>query len=342
MPTAKSSNASNASKPRKTAAPAPRPLFSSLLSKHRTLVLSLLALGAGAGLGRCSEALPDGAQQATRYVQAVLASESLHQSVRRALAPWLGSSESPAPAARPPAQADPAALADAPEPFSACRQFFAAGRSPLVTLRPSYRALCYDAFAVLHNGETKTPVFVAERLNRALVADADEKRTNRFFPDARLPSSERATLDDYKGSGYARGHLAPAGDMPTAQAMAQSFSLANMVPQVPQHNSGPWARVEKDVRQYASRAQGDVYILTGPVFAPDSPRIGPNQVRVPKVLFKLVYDARTQTAWAYWHENREGPQSAQPITYEELARRTGLNLLPAVTPKPLRAAGAGA
>ncbi len=342
MPTAKSSNAS---KPRKTAAPAARSSrrsLSSVLTKHRALVLVLLALGAGTGLGRCSESLPDGAQQAGRYVQAVLASESLHESIRRALAPWLGSSEPASQSAQVPATLDRRTLADAPEPFAACRQFFAAGRSPLVPQGPSYRALCYDAFAVLHNGETKTPVFVAERLNRALVADADEKRTNRFFPDARLPSSERATLDDYKGSGYARGHLAPAGDMPTAQAMAQSFSLANMVPQVPQHNSGPWARVEKDVRHYASRAQGDVYVLTGPVFAPDSPRIGPNQVRVPKYLFKLVYDTQTQAAWAYWHENREGPQNAQPITYEELARRTGLNLLPAVKPKPLRATGAGA
>ena len=328
---------------RKSAAPAPRFSLQSLLAKRRTLVLTLVALGAGTGLGRCSDALHGQGQQAAEYVQAVLASQALHQSVRRALAPWLGSSESPAlPARTPAAPPDAATLADAPEPFAACRQFFAAGRSPLVTLRPGHRALCYDAFAVLHNGETKTPVFVAERLNRALVADADEKRTNRFFADARLPSSERATLDDYKGSGYARGHMAPAGDMPTAQAMAQSFSLANMVPQVPQHNSGPWAKLEKDVRHYASRAQGDVYILTGPVFTADSPRIGPNQVRVPKVLFKLVYDAQTQAAWAYWQENREGPQNAQPISYEELARRTGLNLLPAVVPKPLRAASSGA
>ena len=80
--------------------------------------------------------------------------------------------------------------------FSACPQFFANRNPPLVSHRPTDRVLCYDAFAILHSGESKTAVFVAERLNKASIADANEKRTNRFFPEARLRSAERATLDD--------------------------------------------------------------------------------------------------------------------------------------------------
>ena len=133
-------------------------------------------------------------------------------------------------------------LSHADQGFAACPEFFAKGVPPIVEQHSLQRALCYDAFAILHSGESKTPVFVAQRLNRTAVADADEKRTNRYFPDARLRSAERATLDDYKGSGFDRGHMAPAGDMPTAQAMAQSFSLANMVPQAPEHNRGVWAK----------------------------------------------------------------------------------------------------
>ena len=98
------------------------------------------------------------------------------------------------------------------------------------------RELCYEAFAILHSGETKTPIYVAQRLNRQSIEDADEKRATRFFADARLPRGERAELEDYKRSGYSRGHMAPAGDMPTRTAMAQSFSLANIVPQDIQHN----------------------------------------------------------------------------------------------------------
>jgi endonuclease G len=220
--------------------------------------------------------------------------------------------------------------------FSACPQFFAGGKSPLVAPRPTHRALCYDAFAILHSGESKTAVYVAQKLNRALVADADEKRTNKFFADARLRAAERAMLEDYRGSDYDRGHLAPAGQMPTAQAMAQSFSLANMVPQAPQHNQGAWrVSVEDATKKYAGRASGDVYVITGPVYEPSiaqSKSIGPGQVRVPKYLFKLVYDEQENRTWAHWHLNDNATLASRPISYSELVRRTGIEFLPGAHP----------
>lgn len=229
-----------------------------------------------------------------------------------------------------------AGKSSAAEDFSACPLFFANGRSPIVALRPTDRALCYDSFAILHSGESKTPIFVAEKLNRASIADAHEKRTNKFFADARLRSAERATLDDYKGSGFDRGHMAPAGDMPTAQAMAQSFSLANMVPQAPDHNRGVWAKsVEMSTRKYAVRATGDVYVITGPVFLPNidqSPSIGPGRVHVPQYLYKLVYDQSKNKAWAYWQENDNATRGSKPISYSELVKRTGINFLPGASP----------
>ena len=108
-------------------------------------------------------------------------------------------------------------------------------------MRPTHRALCCDAFAILHSGESKTAVYVAQKLNRALVADADEKRTDKFFADARLRAAEKATPEYYNSSGFDRGHLAPAGQMPTPAAMAQSFSLANIMPQAPSTTKAPGA-----------------------------------------------------------------------------------------------------
>lgn len=220
--------------------------------------------------------------------------------------------------------------------FAACPQFFAGGVAPHVPniQQLTLRALCYDAFAVLHSGTTKTPVFVAERLSKAQLLEAkDEERTNHFFADARLPSAERAQLEDYKGSGFDRGHMAPAGDMPTAQAMAQSFSLANMVPQAPVNNRRSWAGIEKATRKYVMRAKGDVYVITGPVFEGDLGQIGSSRVRIPKYLYKLVYDPATERAWAHWIENTDKARAGRPISYDELVKRTGIDFFPGLHPK---------
>jgi endonuclease G len=232
-------------------------------------------------------------------------------------------------------RAPAAAPAEPVAGFSACRQFFPGElpRVPQLQERQP-RDLCYDAFAILHSGRTKTPIFAVEKLTAAQLQDAsDEVRTNKFFADARLPQTERATLEDYKGSGFDRGHMAPAADMPTAQAMAQSFSLANMVPQAPENNRKTWAGLEGATRAYVKRAQGPVYVFTGPVYPSAGAQvIGKGRVWVPAQLYKLVYDAGSNRAWAHWVENDNEARAGKPITYRELVQRTGIEFLPGISP----------
>ena len=69
------------------------------------------------------------------------------------------------------------------------------------------------------------------------------------------------------------------------------------------------------------------------MFANDAPAVGANQVRVPSHLFKLVYDATTQKAWAHWQPNADDARAGKPISYGELEQRIKMELLPGV---PLR------
>lgn len=189
--------------------------------------------------------------------------------------------------------------------------------------------LCSDNFAVLYSLTSKTPLVVVQKLNAALVRDAKgEQRTDQFFPDPRLRRAGRAELDDYRGNDPAtdRGHMAPAADAPNPRAMAQSFSLSNMVPQDPQLNRKGWADIEKATRHYARRAPGDVFVFTGPLFDPGFTSVGPNKVWKPSRLFKLIYDASSGRAWAYLMPN--APASVQkPIDYPTFVQQTGLRLL---------------
>lgn len=227
--------------------------------------------------------------------------------------------------------------------FSDCLWLFPQEQPPVVHAAPEkLRELCFNSFAVLHSGQSKTPVFVVERLSRALLSDAQrERRTERFYEEARLPVGERAHLDDYRaplvvgGRAYRfdRGHQAPAADMSTPQSMSQSFSLANMVPQAPANNRQAWAGIEKATRKYVMRASGDVYVMTGPVFTSPVPVLGQGQVWVPKYLYKLVYDPSRNRAWAHWMENRDDARTTPPISYEELVKRTGIAFLPGLHPQ---------
>ena len=104
--------------------------------------------------------------------------------------------------------------------FEQCRQFFANSTPPVIQhqaeLQP--RALCFSAFAVMHSGKSHTPIYVAEKLNKEKLLDAQgNERTDQFYKEARLPQAERAQLEDYRGSGFDRGHMAPAGDMATEE-----------------------------------------------------------------------------------------------------------------------------
>ena len=213
--------------------------------------------------------------------------------------------------------------------FSACKTVFANSTPPVIqVLDIKPRALCFSGFAVMHSGKSRTPLYVAERLNKEMLSDAHKKRTDEFFADARLPRAERAELEDYRGSGYDRGHMAPAADMSTDESMAQCFSLANMIPQAPINNRKAWASIEKATRKYIKRASGDVYVITGPVFDAQSKTIGNNHVWVPKYLYKLVYDPSANKVWAHWIENSDDSQVGEPISYQELVKRTGIKFLP--------------
>ena len=84
------------------------------------------------------------------------------------------------------------------------------------------------------------------------------RRTDKFYAEARLPRSERAELDDYKGSGlFARTHGAGGRHVHPGRDGAE-LSLANMVPQDQTHNGGAWSQIEQDTRKYVMRAPGDV------------------------------------------------------------------------------------
>lgn len=215
---------------------------------------------------------------------------------------------------------------------AACADHFAEQKAP-ITSSP-VAILCSASFAVGYSGQAKEPLWSAEHLTEEDITEAQALQGRSVFhEDTRIPITERSELYDYKRSGWSRGHLAPSGDAPTREARAETFALSNVVPQDAGLNSGPWNRIEGNIRRIAER-EGELYVVTGPAFVDDLGTIGPDQVAVPSALWKAVYVPTLHAVSVVMCEN-EAPYHCGGIGLDELRRVTGVVPFPGLAAKEM-------
>ena len=153
-------------------------------------------------------------------------------------------------------------------------------------------------------------------------------RKDNFRVDPKLDTWS-ATLADYKGSGYDRGHLCPAADMSfNAKAMSETFYMSNMSPQVPMFNRGIWKKLEEHVRERAKREK--LYVVTGPIFKSNKGKIGKGKVTVPGYYYKLFYSPSKQQMIAYVLPNEESrrPINSFAVPVSKVEKMTGIDFFP--------------
>lgn len=196
-------------------------------------------------------------------------------------------------------------------------------------LIPKTTELCYSAFAIMHSGISRTPLWAAEHLTRDSLRKKT-KRSNDFYEEERLESDERARLSDYTRSGYDRGHMAPSADMPTKLAQHECFTLANMVPQNSDNNRGIWAAIESSTRTLA-KERGELYVITGPLFTGSTPQRLKNRVLIPTKIYKAIYNPATQKGAAYLVDNASGDHY-ETISIMELEQISGIRFFPSMKP----------
>jgi len=168
---------------------------------------------------------------------------------------------------------------------------------------------------------------VAYRLTSGHIAGSIG-RTNDFREDYKV-STGSSSLSDYKGSGYDRGHLAPAGDMKWSSAtMSESFYMSNMSPQKPGFNRGIWKKLEGNVRNWASD-NGEIYVVTGPILTGNYPSIGSNQVSIPNYYYKVILDYKEPEikgiGFILPHQKSSSSIQSFAVTIDEVERKTGIN-----------------
>jgi len=111
-------------------------------------------------------------------------------------------------------------------------------------------------------------------------------RSNKFTPDPDQ-SSITSLAKDYRNSGFDRGHNMNAEDNKCDnEGMKECFYYSNMTPQPHSFNAGRWEDLEKLERTDATQF-GKVIVTIGSVGKSET--IGPDNVVVPKFMWKVIY-----------------------------------------------------
>jgi endonuclease G, mitochondrial len=197
--------------------------------------------------------------------------------------------------------------------------------SSIILIRKGY-VLSYDTSML----KTNCVYYLHTKAKRVKKID----RSNDFITDSLFVNID--FNNDYKYSGFDRGHLAPAGDMAyDSIAMRESFYYSNVSPQAPSFNRGIWKKLEEQTRNWVDKYDS-IYVFAGSVFFDDSLKfIGRDSIPVPDSFFKIVMNKRKGGYFilAFEIPNRPTklPLQTFTTTIDEIERKTKINFFPFVS-----------
>jgi endonuclease G len=197
--------------------------------------------------------------------------------------------------------------------------------------QPRRALVAHAHYSLDYNESAEQAYWVFYELTKAECLGGYE-RANNFRSDPKV-RTRSAVSTDYRGSGYDRGHLAPAADMAfSSQAMTESFYMSNMSPQLPAFNRGIWKKLEAQVRAWAYE-DGDLYIVSGPLFLENLGTLA-SGVRIPSHFFKVILDRDVgeTRAVAFILPNARGSGSLKSYerSIDEVERLSGLDFFAAL------------
>lgn len=190
------------------------------------------------------------------------------------------------------------------------------------------RQLQYEGFKIGFNPEAHQPNFASWTLTPDKTDGPYSRKDAKFAQDPDVDGC--ATLNDYRRSGFDRGHMVPAADMKwSAQAMADCHYLTNMCPQDNRLNGGAWASLENLERRWANKF-GRLIIVAGPVLSDRLSRtIGESKVLVPDRFFKVIiapdFEPAMGIGFIMPNGELEGGVQAATMSIDQVEAITGMD-----------------
>ncbi len=170
--------------------------------------------------------------------------------------------------------------------------------------------------------------WVCYELTQELLRRPNVPRSDWFNPDP-LVSTKSVNHFDYKGSGFTRGHLVPAGDMSFDHtAMEETFYMSNMSPQLRAFNNGVWKELEEQTRDWTYQNK-DVIIVSGPIIGENTKYFKKKSIAIPEAFYKIILDVSLPDikaiAFIIPHEMSTKPLSQYAVSIDKVEEITGID-----------------
>ena len=191
--------------------------------------------------------------------------------------------------------------------------------------------LSYAGFIVNFNASMHVPNSVSYVLTRDHL-DGIAERPKEF---EQAPDVAGCALPNaYRGSGYQRGHMAPAQDMAwSEESMHASFYMTNVCPQSKRLNEDAWAKLEEKVREWVLR-DSVLVVVTGPVLHKGLERIEGSEVAIPEGFYKVIIapyaEPMRSIGFIYPNGPCNGALKDYAVTIDEVERLTLLDFFTAL------------
>ena len=185
----------------------------------------------------------------------------------------------------------------------------------------------HDHYSLSYHEAYEQAEWVIYTLRKEHLSNDDRERPD-FIEDPYV-RTKSADWRNYRGSGYDRGHLCPAGDRRFSElAYKETFYTSNISPQDREFNAGIWNELEKLVRYWARR-YGAVYVATAGVLRPGLRSIGEEDVAIPEYYYKIVAKENTGEmevlCFLMPHEPSEASLQEFLVPVDRLEELTGLD-----------------
>ncbi|WP_204138915.1 DNA/RNA non-specific endonuclease [Halomicronema sp. CCY15110] len=141
-------------------------------------------------------------------------------------------------------------------------------------------------YALSYNSDRGTANWVSWQLNADWLGNTE--RQDNFRQDGGLPAGVyQVTPNDYRNTGYDRGHIVPSGDRTRSVSdNSATFLMTNILPQAPQNNRGVWRELEEYSRDLVYQYDWTLYVMAGGYGEQD--RLAAGRVTVPSRLWKII------------------------------------------------------